>query len=76
MYENRAALILVPKAYPLAAQDATKLGQDKLYQRILLYGSSQAKPDPYVVNHRIEHIQHALDIQTKGVSAKKVVITL
>lgn len=38
--------------------------------------SFQAKPNPYVVGHGIENMQHAFDIQKKGVSAKKVVVTL
>lgn len=42
----------------------------------LTNGTFQAKPDPYVVGHGIEDIQHVFDIQKKGVSAKKVVVTL
>lgn len=39
-------------------------------------GLYQCKPDPMVVGHGLEKVQEALDIQKKGVSAKKVVLTL
>ncbi|KAF7952992.1 hypothetical protein EAE96_006214 [Botrytis aclada] len=42
----------------------------------LANGKLQAKPDPYVVGHGLEELQKALDTQRKGVSAKKVVVTL
>ncbi|KAF7883353.1 uncharacterized protein EAF02_005273 [Botrytis sinoallii] len=42
----------------------------------LANGKLQAKPEPYVVGHGLEDLQKALDIQRKGVSAKKVVVTL
>ncbi|KAM0128318.1 hypothetical protein ACHAP3_008370 [Botrytis cinerea] len=42
----------------------------------LANGKLQAKPEPYVVGHGLEDLQKALNIQRKGVSAKKVVITL
>lgn len=42
----------------------------------LANGKLQAKPEPYVVGHGLEDLQKALDIQKKGVSAKKVVVTL
>ncbi|PIG69558.1 hypothetical protein AARAC_002743 [Aspergillus arachidicola] len=42
----------------------------------LANGTLQAKPDPLVVGTSIEAIQHALDVQKRGVSAKKVVVTL
>jgi len=35
-----------------------------------------AVPNPAVVGHSLHDIQHALDIQRKGVSAAKVVVTL
>ncbi|GKZ33166.1 hypothetical protein AbraIFM66950_002952 [Aspergillus brasiliensis] len=44
--------------------------------RALANGAFQAKPDPYVVGHGLEAIQHGLDVQKKGVSAKKVIVTL
>lgn len=41
----------------------------------LVNGQLQAKPDPIVVGQGLENVQHALDVQMKGVSAKKVVVT-
>lgn len=34
------------------------------------------KPDPEVVGKGLEEIQNAVDIQKKGVSAKKIIVTL
>ncbi|THV46183.1 hypothetical protein BGAL_0408g00050 [Botrytis galanthina] len=42
----------------------------------LANGKLKAKPEPHVVGHGLEDLQKALDIQKKGVSAKKVVVTL
>lgn len=39
-------------------------------------GAYQCKPDPMVVGDGLEKLQEAFDIQKKGVSAKKVVLTL
>jgi NADPH:quinone reductase-like Zn-dependent oxidoreductase len=39
-------------------------------------GMYQCKPDPMVAGHGLEKLQDALDAQKKGVSAKKVVLTL
>jgi hypothetical protein len=39
-------------------------------------GSFVAAPRPEVVGRGLENIQHALDLQKKGVSAKKIVVTL
>jgi hypothetical protein len=36
----------------------------------------KAKPEPVVVGNGLQDIQYGLDIQKKGVSAKKVVIAL
>lgn len=36
----------------------------------------RAKPDPSVTGHGLEDIQKALDVQRKGVSARKIVVTL
>lgn len=35
-----------------------------------------AAPDPYVVGQGLEQVQTGLDVQRKGVSAKKVVVSL
>ena len=42
----------------------------------LAEGRYLAVPNPTVVGHSLHDIQHALDIQRKGVSAAKVVVTL
>jgi hypothetical protein len=42
----------------------------------LANGSVKAKPDPLVVGNGIKDIQHGLDVQMKGVSAKKLIVTL
>jgi len=39
-------------------------------------GMYQCKPDAMVVGHGLEKVQEALDVQRKGVSARKVVFTL
>ena len=42
----------------------------------LANGSYIAAPDPYVVGRGLEHLQTAFDLQKKGVSATKVVVSL
>ncbi|KAL2849287.1 chaperonin 10-like protein [Aspergillus pseudodeflectus] len=44
--------------------------------KALASGQFQAKPDSYIVGNGVKDIQYALDVQKKGVSAKKVVVTL
>ena len=44
--------------------------------RALAEGAYIAAPDPYVIGKGLENIQAALDIQKKGMSAKKVVVSL
>ena len=44
--------------------------------RALAEGKYIVAPEPLVVGHGLEYIQEAFDIQKKGVSAKKVVVTL
>ncbi|KAH7154797.1 chaperonin 10-like protein [Fusarium sp. MPI-SDFR-AT-0072] len=44
--------------------------------KALANGSFKAKPDASVVGHGLQSIQGALDVQQKGVSAKKIVVTL
>lgn len=44
--------------------------------RALAEGAYIAAPDPYVIGKGLEKIQAGLDIQRKGVSAKKVVVSL
>ncbi|KAH7144150.1 chaperonin 10-like protein [Dactylonectria estremocensis] len=49
---------------------------EKFVPEALTNGFFQAKPDPLVVGHGLKDIQNALDVQRKGVSAKKIVVTL
>ncbi|UPL00286.1 hypothetical protein LCI18_011220 [Fusarium solani-melongenae] len=39
-------------------------------------GSFKAKPDPSVSGHGLDDVQSAMDLQRKGVSAKKIVVSL
>ncbi|KAL6401107.1 zinc-binding oxidoreductase CipB [Ilyonectria robusta] len=49
---------------------------EKFLPEALANGSFQAKPDPALTGHGLKDIQNALDVQRKGVSAKKIVVTL
>jgi len=42
----------------------------------LAEGRYVAAPEPTVVGHSLRDVQHALDVQRKGVSAQKVVVSL
>ena len=42
----------------------------------LAQGRYLAAPEPSVVGHGLSDVQHALDIQRKGVSARKIVVSL
>ena len=44
--------------------------------KALADGSFRPAPEPEVVGHGLEKLQHAMDVHKKGVSAKKVVVTL
>lgn len=44
--------------------------------KALAEGQFVAAPEPHVVGKGLEHIQAALDVQRKGVSASKVVVSL
>ncbi len=44
--------------------------------KALAEGAYVAAPDPHVVGKGLEYVQAALDLQKKGVSAKKVVVSL
>lgn len=54
---------------------STVIYEDFLPQA-LADGRYLAAPEPAVLGHGLEHIQAGLDAQKKGVSAKKIVITL
>ncbi|KAI4131074.1 MAG: hypothetical protein LQ338_001395 [Usnochroma carphineum] len=49
---------------------------EKFLPQALANGSFVAAPDPHVVGKGLEHMQAALDLQKKGVSATKVVVCL
>jgi NADPH:quinone reductase-like Zn-dependent oxidoreductase len=49
---------------------------EQFLPQALADGSFIAAPEPQIVGHGLEMIQHALDIHVKGVSAKKPVVTL
>jgi len=44
--------------------------------KALAAGKFAAAPEPLVVGNGLESIQHALEVQKKGVSGKKVVVSL
>jgi hypothetical protein len=44
--------------------------------KALAKGTFKAKPDPLVVGNGLKSIQLGLDVQKKGVSAKKVIVTI
>lgn len=49
---------------------------DKFLPKALAAGKFQAKPDAMVIGHGLEHVQEGMAANKKGVSGKKVVITL
>jgi len=49
---------------------------DRFLPKALAAGKFQAKPDPMVIGHGLEHVQEGCEINKKGVSGKKVVVTL
>jgi hypothetical protein len=42
----------------------------------LVEGRYKAVPEPYVVGKGLENVQTGFDVQRKGVSAKKVVVSI
>lgn len=48
----------------------------KFVPKALESGVLKAKPDSLVIGHGLDKIQEAMDMQKKGVSAKKIVVTL
>jgi len=60
----------------LKANEVSKAIYHDFLPSALAEGRYVAAPRPYVVGHGLEHLQNALDIQLKGVSAKKVVVSL
>ncbi len=60
----------------LKANEVSKAIYHDFLPSALADGRYIAAPEPQVVGHGLEHVQSALDIQLKGVSAKKVVVSL
>lgn len=77
-------ILVFPNAIPVLAfnivqgshQDIVKGIWEKFIPEALANGSFQAKPDFSVAGHGLEDIQKGIDAQRKGVSARKVVVTL
>ena len=61
---------------PLGAQAILEPVWQGYLQPALAAGKFQYKPDPEVVGHGLQSIQKGCDIQSQGVSAKKIVVTL
>ena len=60
----------------LGRNEVSKVVYEDFLPRALGEGLYIAAPEPQVVGKGLEHIQEALDIHKKGVSAKKIVVTL
>ena len=60
----------------LQDNEVSKVVYEDFLPRALAEGKYFAAPEPLVVGHGLEHVQTGLDVQKKGVSAKKVVVTL
>ncbi|KAJ6079669.1 chaperonin 10-like protein [Penicillium canescens] len=66
-------------AYSIIQDPHKSIGEwiwGKYVPQALANGSLKAKPDPFVVGNGVKDIQHGLDVQKKGVSARKVIVTL
>lgn len=60
----------------LGRNEVSKVVYEDFLPRALKEGLYIAAPEPLVVGKGLEHIQTGLEIQMKGVSAKKVVVSL
>ena len=60
----------------LMNNEVSKVIYEDFLPSALAEGRYTAAPEPSVVGKRLEHVQAAFDIQRKGVSAKKVVVSL
>ncbi|WP_042369849.1 zinc-binding alcohol dehydrogenase family protein [Streptacidiphilus neutrinimicus] len=60
----------------LKANEVSTLVYRDFLPRALAEGRYRALPKPTVVGHGLGDLQHALDLQRKGVSAAKIVVTL
>ncbi|KAI4596067.1 hypothetical protein KJ359_006359 [Pestalotiopsis sp. 9143b] len=57
-----------------AAVEGRKFFRDFL-PTALASGTYKAAPEPYVVGHGLQYVQTGLEVLSKGVSARKVVVT-
>jgi NADPH:quinone reductase-like Zn-dependent oxidoreductase len=60
----------------LKGNEISKVIYEEFLPAALAAGTYVTAPEPYVVGHGLENLQGALEIQMRGVSAQKVVITL
>jgi NADPH:quinone reductase-like Zn-dependent oxidoreductase len=60
----------------LRGNEVSKAVYEDFLPAALADGRYQAAPRPRVVGHGLEHIPAALDVQMKGVSAEKIVVSL
>ncbi len=60
----------------LKENEVSKVIYEDFLPKALAEGRYVAAPEPYVVGTGLEHVQAGFDAQIKGVSAKKVVVSL
>jgi hypothetical protein len=60
----------------LMANEVGKAIYEEFLPQALAEGKYIAAPDPQVVGKGLEHVQEAMNLNKKGVSAKKLVVTL
>lgn len=60
----------------LMANEVSRIIYEDFLPSALANGKYRAAPEPQVVGEGLEHVQEALDLNMKGVSAKKVVVSL
>ncbi|KAJ6125616.1 zinc-binding oxidoreductase CipB [Penicillium samsonianum] len=66
-------------SYGIAYPPNERVGEavwEQFVPKALASGQLKTKPDPFVVGHGLENVQHGLNMQKAGVSAQKIVITL
>jgi len=56
--------------------EVSRVIYEDLLPRALAEGRYVAAPDPFVVGKGLDSIQAGFDVQMKGVSARKVVVSL
>ena len=66
-------------AYQIFHEPNTHIGQhvwNSFAPEALANGTLKAKPDAQIVGHGLESVQKGVDLLRKGVSARKIVVTL